>query len=401
VLWLQLIDQILFITMTALFSAAVVLYLALAIVPAFSPHAPFYWPPASFGKWCRKHIRSLIKSRTRRSRPSTQDSTIEGNSKSKNSEATYIATPEFDSQKRPQDQMFPPIYTPVDAALLVDVLRHTDVHAELEAAIEHLYTARWDGGTIKSVLIPDGDVILQRIGELAGSCLRGRRPKISEGLECRARRVCRFVEWFYYLLTPIERRSLKAWPADTIAKALANSSVNSSTSTDELRTAFFIADMILAASVTSKLKHVKLADGEYCGQCIGETDAGHRARRSITTWVTNLPEPAKWPYPLIRKGQALTSAYIWLEVDCILHYALPQSPQNFDWNQFFGPMIIRTESIILSFHYFFHYEDLVAILGRILQSLDKSDDRSIWFKHTLDYIHEYEVNLRNMPVSNQ
>lgn len=366
-LWLKLVNTVLFVIVTALGAIEITTYLIAALMAAFSLSTPFDWPVPSVVKWLVKLLGVSIRD-------------IDGIELGASDPPKFILSPNPPCTTKPRDQMLPLRCRQVDAELLVDLLRTTEVHLELESVIEQLCTADWGGFDVKSILLPDGAIILQRINELVETCCEGPDITVRPGYELRTRRICRFLEWFYYILTPTERRQLyNKWPDKTIALALAEGAKISLDNKLEAG----VADMVLAASVAAKLHHMELSEDVGCENCLVNGSSGPNARSRINIWWNKHITTSQQSFDIVKRGQAYVSACIWSDTDCLLHYAMPQVPERFDWENYLDRQISKLESSIITFHNHVaphaEYVEISDLLERTRSSMSL-DGRTYWFE---------------------
>lgn len=174
----------------------------------------------------------------------------------------------------------------------------------------------WSQIDVAAALAPKGNAILRRCSELADTCWVGTPEGIilRHGYKDRASHVCHFVEWFYHLFSPEQRRSFKKWPQANVALAL---QVGNDTDRPS------ISDKAVANSVISKLNHVRLSHGETCRLCFTGIANG---KRDIRILLSTLPQTEHTNLEDIEtrvevhQAQALITAACSSDIDCLLNY---------------------------------------------------------------------------------
>jgi hypothetical protein len=186
ILWLHVLNEALFIATLSLVTIGATIHPVFAAIPLFASNAPFYWPLSSF-------LRSLAGPDLDPRRTVTP----------------YLLTPSLKADS-PQTKAVDE-FDLVDALVIIDLLRETEVKEEIESALEQLRTAKWNENEISHALFKNGEIILQRCTEVAGTVYYTSESNhyLRDAMQERARRLCRFIEWFYYHISPHDRTSLK------------------------------------------------------------------------------------------------------------------------------------------------------------------------------------------------
>ncbi|KAG8830709.1 hypothetical protein FRC18_007704 [Serendipita sp. 400] len=324
-LWIKsLHTKALFLTATTLFACAAIAYLLIAIVPSFAPDAPFRWPASRamelIGDVVKKTARilfSLSHSNGTMNNPIPE---------------TTLVTPQA-SLIHGYDYVPPPQCNwKEDACVLLEVLRRSEKPQEHEAVLELLRNGRWNNQpSFQYLLYEQSSVILSRCNALL-SVYYGRK-----GLRAEHRGRCRnllyFLEWYYYQLDPVQRRSLSEWPEDLVATRFYEQLTASLIGQPrrELREdATHLADISIASSVAAKLRHVRLAEGETCGQCLLESKRPNARRDIADLWnrVLEVDSDLQDSRDFRQYMQALLVSCIWSDTDCLMHYTSFQQEED-------------------------------------------------------------------------
>jgi hypothetical protein len=309
----------------------------------------------------------------------------------------YILCPaeDFNSKFPRAEQSKPKRCSSLDLDVFIHVLRQSEVHHEIEFTLDTMRTAPWDIPNLPQALLEHGDIILLRCDELASTCWyrQGSLAFLEKGKQDRARRVCYFLEWFYYGLSYTQRQTLRNWPSDHVARALAEGRIDGNerkTSED---------DLLIASSVISKLRHVRLGPGKYCTTCFvkqtrNNDDIRSRLRAAGVNYDTrpNLLEKSK----IDAKWQAKVSACISSDIDCLLYYLKVPDQQAL------GTMLTASSNTWRSVAYIwnahinrqFRYAKLLENIGQIRKLLDSSDTaRVAWLSSIEDAVLMVSIDL--------
>lgn len=279
----------------------------------------------------------------------------------------------------------------VDVQVIIDLLRETKAKEEIESALEQLRTARWNEDEIYHTLFRNGEIILQRCAEVAGTVYWtwGSDHYLRDGMQERARRVCRFIEWFYYHINPLDRASLKKWPNPNVVQALQNRARAKAREIphlfNPLQFSDILEDLVLVESVLAKLNHVMLGPQDHCVQCLIPEE------RSLDD-IRTILRRAEFPSALTsdRTGavdfvENLISACVISDADCLLHYVR-------ETNQDKISALVKASSAV----YFWtlppdhgiitdSYKSLIPVLDKLSGDLEDSDARMLWFKKSIGY----------------
>jgi hypothetical protein len=294
ILWVKMLNQTIYFTLLTLMSIGAALYVGFAIIPSFAGDAPFIWPVSSALRTLSRPLRHVVQ---------TMLQDLEKGRYNAEPPPTYILTPDKPRTLNSRQQI-PSRYSVEDASVLIQLLRQSDIHEEADAAIEALVNGDWVGITISKLLLRHEDMILRRCQELSASCWDD--DGLGLGLPERARRICRFVEWFYYQLSHEDRQCISSWPDPSLATAF----LEDCELQDDLE------GIVLCYSVISKLEHVRLKKGDTCTLCWSKELDKSRYR--------NIALASKKPFYKTVDGmqdlQKIISACIWSDTDCVLHY---------------------------------------------------------------------------------
>jgi hypothetical protein len=284
----------------------------------------------------------------------------------------YLLSPSLTIDK-PKDQSQPPKRDKIDAYLLIELLEHTDLHEDADAALEELRLINLGTLSDQRLLFKHGTLILQHCRELAETCWETGRfsPDIRDGYWARARRLCQFIEWFYYQFSVKDRRAIGTWPDSKFVDAFykANMQLATSKSLDDS----MYEDTLLASSVISKLHHVRLEEGERCRVCWVKKSRFYRDR------VTNLLcTHDSGPEDNVRMREMVASALA-SNAECLVYY-FPLST-NDEYNEWVNPVAKEHFSMMHS-HMdlsFSNYRSLRLYLANLRAKLSLDDPRLQYF----------------------
>lgn len=327
ILWLYTLHISLFIVITTLVTVGFLTYLGLAAVPTFDIYAPFVWPMSSIMAIA---LLPVIKIRNVYSQLFVSDSTKSV------SEAVqpprYLLSPSLTIDK-PEDQTQPTKRDKIDVYLLTELLEHTDLHEDADAALEELRLIDLCTLSDQRLLFKHSTLILQHCRELAETCWeRGRfSPDIRDGYWARARRLCQFIEWFYYQFSVKDHRAIGTWPDSKFVDAFykANMQLATSKSLDDS----MYEDTLLASSVISKLHHIRLEEGERCRICWVKKSRFQRDR------VTNLLRTRDCPPEDNGRMREMIASALASNAECLV-YHFPLST-NDEYNEWVKPVAIE------------------------------------------------------------
>jgi hypothetical protein len=367
ILWLYTLHIGLLIVIATLVTVGFLVYLGLAAVPTFDSHAPFVWPMSSIMAIV---LRPLIKIGNAYSQVFVSNSTQLVSAAAQ--PPRYLLSPSLTVDKQ-EDQTQPEKRDKIDAYLLIELLEHTDLHEDADAALEELRLINLGTLSDQLLLFKHGALILQHCRELAETCWeRGRfSPEIRDGYWARARRLCQFIEWFYYQLSVKERRAIGEWPDSTFVNAFYKANMQLATS-KPLDDSMY-EDVLLASSVISKLHHVQLKEGERCNICWVKKS---RTQRDRVTNLLRTRDPA--PEDIGRMKEMVASAFA-SNAECLV-YHFPLST-NDEYKELVNEVAVEHIHMMLSHidPYISNYQSLRLYLANLRARLSLDDPRLQYF----------------------
>lgn len=247
--WLKYLHKTPFIIIISLIATGLVIYASLACIPSFQRDSPYKWPISD----------SIYRIRQLFSKADNHENAMMEVALTDSPFRHLYLTPDAMLQPK-SEQIMPHDIDEMDYDIMLYVLRNSDIFQEAEYALDNmrLFQIRnlWKIDSLKV----DGNTILQKSQELADTCLiinQDGAYSLKLGMNDRARRVCKFIEWLYSRLSKQQRSGMRSWPASTLAQALAMNAHKSKR----------FDDMVLATSVQSKLHHISLSLSSGCRHC--------------------------------------------------------------------------------------------------------------------------------------
>jgi hypothetical protein len=304
----------------------------------------------------------------------------------------FILNPSTDSRV-PLQQLQPPFPHIADVITWINAIKDNEGHEQISHALYRLRTENWGHLQLDEVLTRNGNLILTRCGTIASVLWEKDEHDfyLSDGVRGareRARAVCLFIEWFYHQISVDQRRSLTEWPDAGISKALmydpdCGRPPPSNANEDEVPT---VEDITLGSSVTAKLHHVRLAEGATCEMCIvdhvrDKLDVRVRIPTARDPGVYEKDDPPHFRFPWKRKMQALVSACVSSDADCLLHYAGIQQTEG--GKERIAASRKTLQRCILAHSGTFPHDNSYVLLRGMLDSirgtLEQKDPRLEWF----------------------
>jgi hypothetical protein len=291
--------------------------------------------------------------------------------------------------------MTPNLSTTEDIKVIADLLAQTSVIREIEAALHTLQSAKWGNTDISGALYEQGEIILQRCGEVANTCwydMSGYKV-IYDHHRDRARRICHFIEWFYYRLTVSQRRKLKNWPSADVAHALARGELvpDMIVGNDTLKRWVSEIDLVLATSIIVKLNHVRLGPGDSCYLCLVDRSLPNPATDiKKRLWSMKGPDPDLPSIERLGRNRSIhnmLAACIFSDVDCLRHYFKPENDKLVELMDKsiddYRSLINRWRSALDVEYY---HKDLKILLNKFWDAADEHDPRAKWLDHVDLYL---------------
>ncbi|KAG8816483.1 hypothetical protein FRC17_000320 [Serendipita sp. 399] len=300
--WLQSLSWQLFVTLICISAFAVAGYFVFAIIPAFSPDAPFRWPVSGVFRYLRRFAPSHP---PRTILPVTTELPLV---ESQGKELRVTFTTPLGNIHELNDDFRDAVPDALDGRILVDTLMRADTPAEVEGVVE---TWRKElAASTMSADISDTDklILLEKMSMCALSCriYEGDKFEIPEGSGMeRATNLVRFLEHFLQLTTLSDSRFLP--PLAIISSHIQYLLKRAISKSSMPEICLHGNTLALISLATGELGHLALADQVV----MGIRDAGPAARHWTQRGFKTPPPQYRYRDAQFDRYQQLTTPYFY------------------------------------------------------------------------------------------